>query len=179
MCASARYDVRELCITPLRATPQCNNRSTKQQRKAAGHTAITKADITVVDSPSKRINSPSLPFLMNDLPRNKQFLVANIRDRGKRRRVGRTDGLRLNRVCLRVHGRYVSFCAGDDEGPQSHEGLAAQAGGLSRRQSAADRSRALQTGREGLDLMSDNDAKCTAEETPRQPPRRWLGCARK
>ena len=108
--------------------------------------------------------------------KNKQLLVANIRDRGK----WRPDCGRPQKECLRVHGRYVSFCAGDDEARDRNP----TRGPAARRQAIAPgisgRQVPLQRGGGGgergrLDLMSDNDAKCIAE-TPEQPPWDGMGC---
>ena len=139
--------------------------------RATGLTVFTKADIYC---PVRCLGLQSTPPHEQSLRRNKQLLVANIRDRGEVE-----AGLRPKKECLRVHGRYVSFCAGD-EARDRNPTRGPAAGRLSRRESAVDRSHCSAEEGEGsgergrLDLMSDNDAKCIAE-TPEQQPRRGMG----
>ena len=162
--------VRVVCVcgTPFRRQLLQNN-SANQQR---GLTAFTKADLLQ----SVDLASNHLP-LVNNLSRNRQSFVTNIRDRENEGRTAAEEGMftSTRKICFVLcGGRGTAIPRGRTE---AQRGLAAAAawrwrrrpGRLSRRGSAADRSHC----REGLDLMSDNDAKCIAET-----PKPWDGCAR-
>ena len=98
-CVIARYDVRVVCVcgTPFRRQLLQNNIANQQR----GLTAFTKADLLQ----SVVLASNHLP-LVNNLSRNRQSFVTNIRDRENEGRTAAEEGMftSTRKICFVLCG---------------------------------------------------------------------------